>query len=52
MIFGLKGLALRSVIQPVIMSKPDLTPLAGGNSRMPVQQIGADVYSDSQVAIV
>ena len=27
-IFGLKGLAWHSVIQPVIMPKPDLTPLA------------------------
>ena len=50
-VFGLKGLAWRSVIQPVIMPKPDLTPLTGGYRRIPVLQIGADVYCDSQVAI-
>ena len=50
-VFGIKGLAWRSVIQPVIMPKPDLTPLTGGYRRIPVLQIGADVYCDSQVAI-
>ena len=50
-IFGLKGLAWRSVIQPTIMPKPELTPLTGGYRRIPVLQIGADVYCDSQVAI-
>jgi len=46
---GIKGLAWRSVIQPVIMPKPDLIPLTGGYRRIPVMQIGADVYCDSQV---
>ena len=50
-IFGIKGLAWRSVIQPVIMPKPDLTPLTGGYRRIPVLQIGADIYCDSQAAI-
>jgi len=49
LLFGLKGLAWRSVIQPTIMPKPDLTPLTGGYRRIPVLQIGADVYCDSQV---
>ena len=44
---GLKGLAWRSVIQPVIMPKPDLVPLTGGYRRIPVMQIGADVFCDS-----
>jgi glutathione S-transferase len=48
---GLKGLAWRSVIQPVIMPKPDLIPLTGGYRRIPVMQIGADVYCDSQVIL-
>jgi len=47
--FGLKGLSWRSVIQPVIMPKPDLTPLTGGYRRIPVMQVGADVYCDTQV---
>ena len=49
LLFGLRGLAWRSVIQPTIMPKPDLTPLTGGYRRAPVMQIGADIYCDSQV---
>lgn len=49
LMLGIKGLAWRSVIQPVIMPKPDLIPLTGGYRRIPVMQIGADVYCDSQV---
>jgi glutathione S-transferase len=48
---GLKGLAWRSVIQPVIMPKPDLTALTGGYRRIPVLQIGADVFCDTQVIL-
>ena len=51
LLFGIKGLAWRSVIQPVIMPKPDLVPLTGGYRRIPVLQIGADVYCDSQVIL-
>src|SRR4051812_48250128 len=49
--FGIKGLAWRSVIQPVIMPKPDLTPLTGGYRRIPVLQVGADVYCDTQAIL-
>ena len=49
--FGLKGLAWRSVIQPSIMPKPDLTPLTGGYRRAPVMQIGADIYCDTQIIL-
>jgi glutathione S-transferase len=51
LMFGVKGLGWRSVIQPVIMPKPDLIPLTGGYRRIPVMQIGADVYCDSQVIL-
>jgi glutathione S-transferase len=44
---GIKDAAWRSVIQPVIMPKPDLVPLTGGYRRIPVMQIGADVFLDS-----
>ncbi|MBC7502534.1 MAG: glutathione S-transferase family protein [Herminiimonas sp.] len=47
LIFGFKKLAWKSVIVPVIMPKPDLTPLTGGYRRTPVMQIGADVYCDT-----
>src|SRR5579864_1657311 len=49
LLFGLLGLDWRSVIQPTIMPKPDLTPLTGGYRRIPVLQIGADIYCDTQV---
>lgn len=51
LMLGLKGLDWRSVIQPVIMPKPDLIPLTGGYRRIPVMQIGADIYCDSQVIL-
>lgn len=51
LMLGLKGLDWGSVIQPVIMPKPDLIPLTGGYRRIPVMQIGADVYCDSQVIL-
>ncbi|MGM4920603.1 glutathione S-transferase N-terminal domain-containing protein [Tardiphaga sp. 813_E8_N1_3] len=46
--FGLKGLSWRSVIQPRIAPKPQLVPLTGGYRRIPVLQIGADVYCDTR----
>ena len=48
---GVKALNWRSVAQPVIMPKPDLVPLTGGYRRIPVLQIGADVYCDTQVIL-
>jgi glutathione S-transferase len=44
---GLKGLPWRSVIAPMVMPKPDLLELTGGYRRVPVLQIGADVYCDT-----
>jgi glutathione S-transferase len=46
-IFALKGITYRSVDQPMWMPKPHLTPLTGGYRRIPVMQIGADVYCDT-----
>jgi len=48
---GWKGLAWRSVDQPTIMPKPELTPLTGGYRKIPVLQIGADVWCDSQAIL-
>lgn len=50
-LLGVKGLSWRSVIQPVIMPKPELVPLTGGYRRIPVLQIGADVYCDTQAIL-
>jgi len=49
--FGIKGLSWRSVIQPVIMPKPALVPLTGGYRRIPVLQVGADVFCDTQAIL-
>lgn len=49
--FGLKGAAWGSVEVPVIMPKPDLTPMTGGYRRTPVLQIGADLYCDTALIV-
>ena len=49
--FGVKRLSWGSVIQPVIMPKPELVPLTGGYRRIPVMQAGADIYCDTQVIL-
>lgn len=48
-IFGVKGLAWRSVQIPAVMPKPDMTALTGGYRKTPVLQIGADIYCDTQL---
>jgi glutathione S-transferase len=48
---GIKGVAWGAVDQPVIMPKPALLPLTGGYRRIPVMQIGADIYCDSQLIV-
>jgi glutathione S-transferase len=48
---GIKELSWSAVDQPVIMPKPDLVPLTGGYRRIPVMQIGADIYCDSQLIV-
>jgi glutathione S-transferase len=45
--FGLKNLAWRSCDVSPIMPKPELQALTGGYRRIPVLQIGADVYCDT-----
>lgn len=47
LIFGIKGLAWKSVIVPMVLPKPTLMPLTGGFRRTPVLQIGADIYCDT-----
>ena len=48
---GIKRLAWGAVEQPVIMPKPELTALTGGYRKIPVMQIGADVYCDSALIV-
>jgi glutathione S-transferase len=44
---GRKSLPWRSVDTPMVMPKPDHVELTGGYRRVPVLQIGADVYCDT-----
>ncbi len=44
---GLKGLSWKSVIAPMVSPKPDLSVLTAGYERIPVLQIGADIYCDT-----
>ena len=46
-IFAWKKIAWRSVDQPIVAPKPKLTPLTGGYRKIPVLQIGADIYCDT-----
>lgn len=48
---GIKKMAWAAVDQPVIMPKPELVALTGGYRRIPVMQIGADIYCDSQLIV-
>src|SRR5215468_4916198 len=50
-VFAHKRLAWGAVEQPSIMPKPELVPLTGGYRRIPVLQIGADVYCDTQCIV-
>ena len=44
---GLKGLEWHSVETPSVMPKPRLAVLTGGYARIPVLQIGADIFCDT-----
>lgn len=44
---GLKGATWHSVQSPMVMPKPDQVELTGGYRRVPVLQLGADVYCDT-----
>jgi glutathione S-transferase len=46
---GVKGIAWRSVQTPMILPKPDHFELTGGYRRVPVLQIGADIYCDTHL---
>ncbi len=48
---GIKDLGWHAVDQPVVMPKPELVALTGGYRRVPVMQIGADIYCDSQLIV-
>ena len=47
--FGIKGLAWRSIEQNRLPERPELFAMTGGYRRIPVLQIGADIYCDTQL---
>jgi len=49
--FGLKDIRWRSVDIPGLPPRPLLSPLTGGYRRVPVMQIGADLYCDTNVIL-
>ena len=48
-IMGYKNLAWKSVLQPMIMPKPDLQALTGGYRRIPVLQVGNQIVCDTML---
>ncbi len=46
-----KKLAWRAVAQPMWLPRPFLTPLTGPYRRIPVLQIGADIYCDTRLIL-
>lgn len=48
-LLGYKGLSWRSVMVPRIAPKPDMVALTGGYRKVPVLQIGADVFCDTRL---
>lgn len=46
---GFKGMRWHSVQTPMVLPKPDHFELTGGYRRVPVLQIGADIYCDSHL---
>ncbi len=50
-IFAAKNISWFGVIQPNMAPKPDLTPLTGGYRRIPVLQIGAHIYCDTELIV-
>ena len=46
-LFAHKGMTYRNVEQPMWLPRPHLTPLTAAFRRIPVMQIGADIYCDT-----
>jgi glutathione S-transferase len=50
-VLAYKGLAWADIEVPALPPKDDLVPLTGGYRRMPVLQLGADIYCDSALIL-
>ena len=49
LMFGYTGLEWQSLPSPEMPPRPGLDPLTGGYRRIPVAQIGADIYCDTRL---
>jgi len=49
LMFGYTGLAWQSAISPPMPPRPIVDPLVGGYRRIPVAQIGADIFCDTRI---
>ncbi|RBP51736.1 glutathione S-transferase family protein [Arenicella xantha] len=49
LMFGYTGLAWQSAISPPMPPRPIVDPLVGGYRRIPVAQIGADLFCDTRI---
>ena len=49
LMFGYAGMPWQSLLSPEMPPRPNLDPLTGGYRRIPVAQIGADVFCDTRL---
>lgn len=49
LMFGLTDMHWQSLLSPVQPPRPSLDPLTGGYRRIPVAQIGADIFCDTSI---
>lgn len=49
LMFGVSGAAWGSVLSPPFPPRPNVDPLAGGYRRIPVAQLGADIFCDTSL---
>jgi len=49
LMFGLTDMSWQSVLAPVQPPRPSLDPLTGGYRRIPVAQLGADIFCDTAI---
>lgn len=49
LMLGYTGLAWQSAISPAMPPRPIVDPLAGGYRKIPVAQIGADIFCDTRI---
>ena len=49
LMFGYAGLPWQSLVAPEMPPRPNLDPLTGGYRRIPVAQIGADLFCDTRL---